>query len=614
MKKKIEEVEYFISTAHDEIKDTGNAWISANQFVIKYLDKNLKEPYKLVLFKNTIMRLTYNGKKFSQGQLVVILSLPDKNRSFADQCVIVKLVPPGKRRVDVENLPNDWPLLHLKHRKTPSHRLNIGNSYYFARRNQFPLNYFLCSTIHKCLGETIPYVATQLSCDGDFNVWDRNQVLVVLSRSHTLSNLIFVGDMHENIAAIKKVLSDVNTVEEQADCIIGKCDVLRENDRFIEHQTSSFLPVEIPSVPCGFVYMIVSPKFREFRINECEDLREDLISVNDMLSSENDRHLQPWILAAFVYGFKGDAKNLSNIDGRNRLRNLWLESIIVLNISTPERALECLQDIYKHALSDELLSDLVVRKVLNFSKVSKPQNFVPLEVSSSGGVVECSVDEGAVSILEKVPCTATLEVNDGSNSHIEFPLLEDCRSNSDELLVLNGNYVNSDYIQDCQDFWRWSSIPHMATGYVMSRPQSVRLLQLVIQVAGDGHCLFNAIRESLSAQHKITFPISRLIQLCRIDFEGNLQHYLPAFEHGLVHARQLADEYLVNKNYSNTFADLAPYMLANSLKFNVVILDKSSSNDLLRIQNVLPRDESHQSVYIMKSGEHYSGFRDEIGC
>ena len=86
--------------------------MEANACVKRYLNCKLKEPYKLVLFIKSVMRLTHNcrdydgkGTSFNQGQLVVILELPDLQVEESKRYLRVKLVPPGVRNVDVENLP-----------------------------------------------------------------------------------------------------------------------------------------------------------------------------------------------------------------------------------------------------------------------------------------------------------------------------------------------------------------------------------------------------------------------------------------------------------------------------------------------------------------------------
>ena len=270
---KMEKEEYFVSIASDEMKDTANVWMSANSSTSKRMNKLFKEPYKLVFFVRSVMCLTYNGRKldkngtsFSQGQLVVILEIPNENHDVTSRYVKVKLVPPGERSVDVNKLPNEWPELKIKRRKTATCQLKFSHCY--VRRDQWPLKPYVCSTIHKSIGETIPFVATQISCDGPYKVWDRNQVLVLLSRVPSLSNLMFVGQLDENLAAVKEVLLKVDSLEQNIDYIVEKCNVLLEGDRFIApSHCIPILTIEIPSVPCGYVYMILSQEFWEFRIN-----------------------------------------------------------------------------------------------------------------------------------------------------------------------------------------------------------------------------------------------------------------------------------------------------------------------------------------------------------
>ena len=62
------------------------------------------------------------------------------------------------------------------------------------RRVQYPLKNFLAMTIHKSMGETIGKIVTKIdSVERDYNLWEREQLYVLVSRVHRLSDLTFIG-------------------------------------------------------------------------------------------------------------------------------------------------------------------------------------------------------------------------------------------------------------------------------------------------------------------------------------------------------------------------------------------------------------------------------------
>ena len=75
------------------------------------------------------------------------------------------LVPPGVRQIPThpENMPNNhhWELFFLLPTQAPL--VIVGKGHTKARRIQFRVTYYVCSTVHKALGETCPQIATLIS-------------------------------------------------------------------------------------------------------------------------------------------------------------------------------------------------------------------------------------------------------------------------------------------------------------------------------------------------------------------------------------------------------------------------------------------------------------------
>ena len=71
-------------------------------------------------------------------------------------------------------------------------------------------------------------MATKISVDGNSRVWDKNQVLVLLSRVQTLSRLMSVGSLEGNLRAITMVLLKLDYLEEHLDTVLNKCNKLSD--------------------------------------------------------------------------------------------------------------------------------------------------------------------------------------------------------------------------------------------------------------------------------------------------------------------------------------------------------------------------------------------------
>ncbi len=150
--------------AIDEVQN-GQTWDLAGPKVTKVLNGRCYEYDICRLYVNAVVRMTYNDRTcahpFSQGQVAVIIELPDESVAFPDARLRLRLAPPGVRDIDTDNLPDAWPEVTVKPRKTPP--VIVGSGLQMGRRLQFPVRYFLCSTIHRIQGDTVPLLATQLT-------------------------------------------------------------------------------------------------------------------------------------------------------------------------------------------------------------------------------------------------------------------------------------------------------------------------------------------------------------------------------------------------------------------------------------------------------------------
>ena len=69
-----------------------------------------------------------------------------------------------------------------------------------AQRKQYGLKHHVTSTVHECQGDTLHRVAIEVSfCNCLYKLWDKGQVVVLLSRMRWAIHLTFVGDKKETM-------------------------------------------------------------------------------------------------------------------------------------------------------------------------------------------------------------------------------------------------------------------------------------------------------------------------------------------------------------------------------------------------------------------------------
>ena len=83
-----------------------------------------------------------------------------------------------------------------------------------AQRKQYGLKHHRVTggSIHAAMGDTLFSMATEISTnDPNFRLWDKGQLVVILSRTKFAKNTIFVGDRYDTIAALKDLLLNQTT-------------------------------------------------------------------------------------------------------------------------------------------------------------------------------------------------------------------------------------------------------------------------------------------------------------------------------------------------------------------------------------------------------------------
>jgi hypothetical protein len=287
--------------------DNEGTWIPAAENVSTALNRKVLAKYKLFVFPGARIRMTENGtvsgQTFSQGQTGVV-------RGFAveeDNVKIeVSLVPPGQilEECDVETLPV------ITVGRTCSQDVWLSWRSRLAKREQFPVKLDVAATCHKILGSTLARVAFKLGEESSaYGLWDRKQLLVIISRVRSLDHIFPVGDWTQIERQVRALLIKESKEEKRLCDYLRNLDILSENPRrvvesFAETQD---LSDAFPVAEVGCVYLLVNADDpRAFYIGETMNLRRRYSQHRTSSKTFGCRLRMDSIrLYCFVTGFQG---------------------------------------------------------------------------------------------------------------------------------------------------------------------------------------------------------------------------------------------------------------------------------------------------------------------
>ena len=318
--------------AMDEVPN-GVVWEPAGAHISKILNKRCYEYDVCKLYMNAVVRMTYNDRQcahpFSQGQIAVVVGLPDESQSVREGQLVVRLAPPGVRHIEVADLPDNWPTVVVKGRTTPA--VVVGRGLQMGRRTQYPVRFYICSTIHRIQGDILPLVATQVSdYSREYRLWQKEQLAVLISRVSRCRDIIFVGNRAETRAAVLRILACSSKWDKIVDHYLSVLDVSsrHEGARELVNDQHPFLPIyqELPAASCGYVFLLVSmANCERFYVGHGEDLKRSLRNINTGYGEEHTRDttLHPWGVFAFVCGFEMSESVEVGVRNRAEFCSIW---------------------------------------------------------------------------------------------------------------------------------------------------------------------------------------------------------------------------------------------------------------------------------------------------
>ena len=328
-------------------------WTPANEITVKALNRNsqVHEPQILYFYCGAVMEFTHNRPNYwSQGQLCICTDVPDgSNINEANHKIMVYAAPVGtKTAPDAKDeqtlIQMGWKKIYVERRKRMQ-KINVGNNI-FADRGQFPLHSRVAATIHRAMGSSLKNIVTEISKSRNHcgYLWDRGQVVVLLSRTPALRNMYFVQQPDVSKREIAETLLNIlarkpsyyNQMKEIIDRIgIRFCPVQQAGEIHDQHAPALPRILTLDNFPfrpmdmvlpdnnisfMGFCYVLLSLKNRSsIYIGACNDVAARLKQHNTGYSSATNKiapsQLQPWALIGFVCGF--DHKNQKFVFEKN---------------------------------------------------------------------------------------------------------------------------------------------------------------------------------------------------------------------------------------------------------------------------------------------------------
>lgn len=345
--------------ATDEINKFGGNWLEADATVTRKLDRALHQPKKLYLFKNWVYQLTFNNNKntrnlprFSQGQLCLIEKLP----TGQDDSVHVRILPPGTRQVNLNDNHTiaEWRRAIIKRRDSFS--VIVGTGMQKGRRNQYPLNYNISCTAHRAMGETLPSVATRIEEGTHYRLWDRNQLLVIISRVTNLDNITFIGNWDRTVLALRQILKLECHMTKLQSNILTRLDRLGEGQfrtiPTLRDKGMYLTDCDVADVDIGFVYLFCSSKnMNKIKVGHCSNLKKEIKEMHSQSLLDPDA---PYILVGYFCGFFGDGES-----DRNRGARVILETRMTYNVYLARIGLFGMLDIKDQILREDVQNNQV---------------------------------------------------------------------------------------------------------------------------------------------------------------------------------------------------------------------------------------------------------------
>jgi predicted GIY-YIG superfamily endonuclease len=302
----------------------------------------VKEPRSLLFFRGAIYICTFNDPtgRFSQSQMAILFDLPTQEQVDNWQPVKVLLAPPGTKEVMFDEERSKQSYLEEGYTEcsisvTKQYTQALSNNLQ-GKRKQYGLKHNVSSTIHGAMGDTLRYMATQISTNNtNFSLWDKGQLVVILSRTKLAKNSMFIGPKNDTLDALQSLLTKKNQWSDYIEEILSLVTINHQetatatigNNNNNSMSMNSFpyriCDIPLPEVASGYVYMLVSLRHRNYTYigtTKCIRTRIQMHNTGNGAVGTAPAYLRPFALFAYICGFPNNRTDL-----RYSIENRWKE-------------------------------------------------------------------------------------------------------------------------------------------------------------------------------------------------------------------------------------------------------------------------------------------------
>ena len=338
---------------------TTSDWRTATDEVSSKLEEQVKPPHQLLFFRGAVYECTYNDSngKFNQSQIALLYNMPTEDTLGQWKPVKVLIAPPALKDVEFDmSKPKEFFIdkgfVETDIKTCPERPIFLSRIMQ-GQRKQYGLKHRVTGTIHAAMGDTYESMATMISeTDKDFGLWDKGQLIVIISRTRQPEKTIFVGDKVETLRAFKSLLLrrtqwtdfmedilDVVTIN----CVSPERPLTATPDRF-PYQISD---IELPQCRSGYVYLISSLRDPTYiYIGKANCLRTRIRQHNSGYGSAGTQpyHLRPFAMMGYICGFGGNTDLMFSIEEKWKLRRNELRRD---GINDPRLWARCGEDVLR---------------------------------------------------------------------------------------------------------------------------------------------------------------------------------------------------------------------------------------------------------------------------
>ena len=307
-----------------------------NSPIVRYLNGKLREPQKLIMFVGAKFEATVNGKGFNQSQLLVMCEIPNGETIRGKLQIELFAAPLGVSHFDTRNghidqgdmIANGWK--PVKVGITPER--NLTSHGVIANRRQYSLWHVGAGTINKQTGNTIDgRCAIEMSklC----SPWGKDQIVVMLSRTHTARDTIIVGNKEFALNRMWDLIT-VGTqwtryIEQLLERMsVGGTASITNGDVLDMSEVYPYMisDISLPDDESGFVYFLVSVKdCGRTYVGQSKNISRRLKEHNKGWGAMGTAEPQyrPYAVAAYMCGMPHIDKR-----GRESLEQRWKKFIL----------------------------------------------------------------------------------------------------------------------------------------------------------------------------------------------------------------------------------------------------------------------------------------------